>query len=311
MEKFDPGKAIFGVLTAKLSDNPEETTFSYVNPSGLNLFGENLLGRKVLNTLEDLLNSADSAQKTFKKLLSEETIIIEGTLNGKYVQYHSMFDKKSGYLQAAIMDTTENRRAQEGFEYTTGALSRAAEANDEDTGHHIVRINYYSGKLAWLLGLNKQFVDNISLLAQLHDVGKIHINPNILKKPDKLTDNEFEEMKQHTIYGAKIIGDHPRLALARQIALGHHEKYGGTGYPHNLSGEMIPLSARIVAIVDVFDALVSARPYKPSFDYDKTYRIMTEGDNRTDPKIHFDPKILKTFIENYHLFTQIHKDLKG
>lgn len=85
----------------------------------------------------------------------------------------------------------------------------------------------------------------------------------------------------------------------------------GTGYPHNLSGEMIPLSARIVAIVDVFDALVSARPYKPSFDYEKTYRIMTEGDNRTDPKIHFDPKILKTFTGNYQLFTQIHKDLKG
>lgn len=230
MEKFDSGKAIFGMLTAKLFDNPEETTFSYVNPAALKLFGGNLLGRKILDTLEDILNSADSAQETFKKLLAKETIIIEGNLNGKYVQYHSMYDEKSGHLQAAIIDTTESRRAQEGFEYTTGALSRAAEANDEDTGHHIVRINYYSGKLARLLGFNRQFVDNISLLAQLHDVGKIHINPNILKKPGRLTDKEFEEMKQHTIYGAKIIGDHPRLALARQIALGHHEKWDGAGY---------------------------------------------------------------------------------
>ncbi len=311
MEKFNTDKAIFGALAAKLSDNPEETTFSYVNPAGLKLFGENLSGRRVIDTLKDILGSEDSAKKTFQKLLSGESIILEGKLRGKYIQYHSIVDIKNRHLQTAIMDTTESRRAQEGFEYTTGALSRAAEANDEDTGHHIVRINSYSGKLARLLGLNKQFVDNISLLAQLHDVGKIHITPNILRKPAKLTEKEFEEMKQHTVFGAKIIGDHPRLALAHQIALGHHEKWDGTGYPHNLSGEMIPLSARIVSIVDVFDALVSARPYKPAFEYKATYRIMTDGDSRTNPKNHFDPKILKTFIENYDQFTKIHNDLKG
>jgi len=310
MEKFDPDMAIFGAIATRLSDNPEETTVSYANPAALKLYGSDLLGKKILDLLKDILGNADSAQQTFNKLLYDKNIVIEGKLNGKYVQYHSMFDTKNNHMQAAIMDTTSSRRAQEGFEYTTGALSRATEANDEGTGHHILRINYYAGELARLLELNKQFVDNISLLAQLHDVGKIHITPKILRKRGKLNHKEFEDMKQHTIYGAKIIGDHPRLALARQIALGHHEKWNGAGYPNGLSGEMIPLSARIVAILDVFDALASERPYKPAFNYKKAYQIMTKGDRLINPKIHFDPKILKIFLNNYHLFTEIHKDLK-
>ena len=311
MTRFDPDMAVFGTLAARLSDPLEETVFSYANPAALGLFGGRLVGRRILDVLTDILGSAEAAREAFERLRSQEPIIIEGKLADRHVQFHSIVEPKRGHLQAAIMDTTESRRAQEGFEYTAGALSRAAEARDEITGQHIVRVNHYSGTLARLLGQNEQFVADISLLAQLHDVGKIHIDPHLLRKPESLSSREFEEMKQHTIYGARIIGDHVRLSMAREIALGHHEKWDGTGYPDGLSAEMIPLSARIVTIVDVFDALVSERPHKPALNHEETYRLMTEGDDRIDPGTHFDPHALQAFLDNYHLFTQIHNDLAG
>ncbi len=310
MHRFNPDNAIFGALAATLDENPEESVFTYVNPAACELFGEALKGMKVVRFLEEILLSREKGRESFSEFLRNGSIILEGKFNCRDVQFHGMVESSSGHLQAAVMDTTESRRAQEGFEYTAGALARAAEVNDADTGTHIVRINAYSRKLAQLMNLEPRFVEAMGILPQLHDVGKIHTDPKILRKPGKLDSAEFEMMKQHTIFGAKIIGDHQRLSVARQIAIAHHEKWNGSGYPYGLSGEMMPLSARIVSVVDTFDALVSKRVYKPPIEYDRTFEIMTVGDEKTNPGADFSPTVHKVFLDNYDLFTGLHADLK-
>lgn len=180
------------------------------------------------------------------------------------------------------------------FIYTVEALARASEANDEDTGDHIVRINEYAKLLAETLGMEGDFVRRIHYSAQMHDVGKIHVHPDILKKPGPLTDAEFAAMKSHPLYGAQILGDSKRLEMAAEIALCHHEKFNGTGYPRGLQGEEIPISARIVALADVYDALRQERVYKPALSHDRAVEIIIWGDDRTDPSA-FDPRVLDAF----------------
>ncbi len=306
MARFDPEHAVLGILTADLADNPEDTVFSYINPTGLKILGDKIIHRKVIDLLRELLNSDEEARKAFAELIQKGSLVTEGALNGRTIQYHSIVKLQEKHLQVSVADTTESRRAREGFEYTVKALAKASEGNDEDTGKHVVRINEYSAELARILGQEQDFIDRIRLLAQLHDVGKIHISPSILKKSGSLTQTEFKEMKDHTIYGAEIIGTHPNLAMGREIALWHHEKWDGTGYPQGIFGSQIPLSARIVSIVDVFDALVSSRSYKEPFPYDQALDILSHGDDRLSPEKHFDPDVHHSFIENYHRFTGIH-----
>ncbi len=307
MIKYDPDNAVFCTIAADISDSREESIISYVNPAGISQFGEDLMGMPVATLFNEILCSDSGCSLALADLFKAGSVIIEGHFRGRDVQLHSMIDLETGLLQAAVMDTTESRRAMEGFEYTAGALARASEVNDDTTGVHIIRINAYAKRLSELLEEPCEFTEAVGMLAQLHDVGKIHISSEILKKPGLLTPEEFEEMKDHTTYGAKIIGDHPRLAVAKQIALGHHEKWDGTGYPGGLSGDMIPLAAQITAVVDVFDALVSKRPYKDALDFDRVYDIMSVGDERTRPDNDFSPRVLRVFLDNYKLFTEIYK----
>jgi HD-GYP domain-containing protein (c-di-GMP phosphodiesterase class II) len=182
-------------------------------------------------------------------------------------------------------------------------LAIISEAHDDATGKHIFRVGELAAFIAKKLNLDKEQVFNIKTFAPLHDIGKIFIPSEILNKPGNLNDAEWDLMKKHTIFGAKILDD-PYFDIAKKIALYHHEKYDGSGYPYGLKGDKIPIEASIVALVDVYDALRSKRSYKPEMDHNAAFEIITKGDNKTNPE-HFNPEVLKVFIENEYQIEKI------
>jgi putative two-component system response regulator len=173
-------------------------------------------------------------------------------------------------------------------------LCRAAEYKDENTGDHIKRMSHYASAVARKMGLNKQTVEDLLYTAPMHDAGKIGIPDHILLKPSKLNNKEWETMKQHTIVGAQILAGSGAkfIKLAETIALTHHERWDGSGYPKGLKGSKIPLIGRIAAIADVFDALTSKRPYRMQpFSLEEAFNYIKEGRGR-----HFDPKVVDAFF---------------
>ena len=217
---------------------------------------------------------------------------------------HKELHNYNGVLEQRVRERTAE--LQESYLETIFTMTRAAEYKDEDTGSHVQRISYYSRELARILGMDEDFIDKIFFASPMHDIGKIGIHDHVLLKPGSFLPDEWEAMKEHAEMGAKILGNSksPYLQMGAEIALNHHERWDGGGYPNGKRGEEIPLAARIMNICDIYDALRSKRPYKPAFDHQKAMHILTHGDGRTQPE-HFDPVIFSAFTQNHEAFRKI------
>ena len=204
---------------------------------------------------------------------------------------HLVLEDRKRLLENMVQEATLDVRARE--KETLYRLARAGEFRDSDTGNHILRMARYSRLIADVIGLSREEAETIELAAPLHDIGKIGIPDHILLKPARLTDGEALEMRAHPQIGYEILKESPStyLRMGALIALGHHEKFDGSGYPHGLVGDHIPLPARIVAVADVFDALTSIRPYKPAWTSAAAFDYL-QSQSRT----HLDPALVSAFL---------------
>jgi putative two-component system response regulator len=226
---------------------------------------------------------------------------------------HDLSLNMSSALEAEVVKKTAALRKALDFSRKTEfeislRLGKAAEFRDVETGMHIRRISEFSRLLGDLAGLSEKSCEILRYASPLHDVGKIGIPDRILLKPGRLDHSEFEIMKQHTLIGGQILSasdeHYPVIAAGQVIALQHHEKWDGTGYPEGLEREKIHVFGRVVMIVDVYDALRSKRPYKEPFSLKKTLSMMYEGAGTF-----FDPRLLKLFLDNVILFERIREQL--
>ncbi len=235
-------------------------------------------------------------------------------------QARALLEERADGLERQVIERTRELALMQ--DATIFSMAALAETRDPETGNHIHRTQHYVRILAERLRDHPRFrqhLDDHSIYllfksAPLHDIGKVGVPDHILLKPGKLTDEEFELMKLHTVYGRDVIlaaektlaksglvGESGSfLRFAREIAYGHQEKWDGSGYPQGLKGEAIPVSARLMAVADVYDALISKRVYKPAFPHDKAARIIREG-----ASAHFDPDVVAAFDEAETLFQEI------
>lgn len=183
-------------------------------------------------------------------------------------------------------------------------LGRASEFRDNETGYHVIRMSNYAATLARAAGLGDDFAEMMLHAAPMHDVGKIGIPDHILLKTDTLTEEEMAVIRKHPVFGAEILGryDSELMHMARTVALTHHEKWDGSGYPYGLKGEDIPIAGRIVAIADVFDALTSVRPYKQAWTTEKALAYLKAERGR-----HFEPRLIDHFVEMMPAINEIQR----
>jgi putative two-component system response regulator len=232
-----------------------------------------------------------------KRVLHMRYLLVERDhINTELQNSVRKLEQYSVELKKALIEVEE---AHDELEYayldTINRLVTAAEYKDEETGDHIVRMSSYSTLMAEKYGLSDETVKLIQYASPMHDIGKIGIPDQILLKPGRLTAEEFEIIKSHTTIGGKILADSKAdvLKLAHEIALTHHEKWDGSGYPRGLAGRDIPISGRIVGIADIFDALTSKRPYKEPYPVEVAVEII-----RSEQGIKLDPDLVDVFISN-------------
>jgi len=204
---------------------------------------------------------------------------------------HLALEDRRRLLEGMVVDATREVRERE--RETLFRLARAGEFRDAETGYHLIRMARYSRLIADAIGLSPEEAESIELAAPLHDIGKIGIPDHILLKPGRLDEREWSVMRAHPVIGHEILKDSASkyMRLGALIALGHHERFDGTGYPNGAAGEEIPLCARIVALADVYDALTSVRPYKPAWRGDEVLEYFHAQRGR-----HFDPQLVDAFL---------------
>jgi len=215
-----------------------------------------------------------------------------GKFEPKDVQYLTLAASYSGVALEAAQLNYEIEQTQKEIVYVMGEIG---ESRSKETGNHVKRVAEYSRLLALKCGLSEAEADLIKMASPMHDIGKVGIPDSILKKPGKLTDEEFAEMKTHTVIGYNLLKSSQRriIKAAAIISQQHHEKWCGTGYPQGLKGEEIHIYGRITAIADVFDALASDRCYKKAWDIDRVINLFKE-----ERGIQFDPRLVDVFLEN-------------
>ncbi len=248
------------------------------------------------------LGAVDFISKPFRPLLIKKRV-------------HNQLELKRHRDTLEIMVQQRTRELHLTQEVTFESLANLAETRDPETGGHIRRTQNYVRVLAERLESDSAYASELDettvymlhVSAPLHDIGKVGVPDHILLKPDKLTENEYIEMRKHTVYGRdallaaeKKLGSNSFLRLAREIAYGHHERWDGSGYPQGLSGLDIPLCARLMALADVYDALISKRVYKPPYPHSKAVQIISSGSGT-----HFDPVVVDAFMELNEIFRAI------
>ena len=250
------------------------------------------------------------------RIISSRYVALSGMLVFILIQAWLLARRAHRLLVAIEQKNDEVIRSRLG---TILGLAKLAEYRDEDTGSHLERISQYCCLLGSALidhpkyrnTVDQAYVEDLHYSSILHDIGKVWVKDSILLKPGRLTEEEFAHIRRHPVKGGDIIrtiegriGTPSYLRLGREIAYSHHEKWDGSGYPEGLKGENIPLSARIVAVADVYDALTSKRPYKPAFDHDEAVAIIREGRGS-----HFDPDLVDVFLKLGHRFDTVRRDL--
>lgn len=252
-----------------------------------------------------LMLTAQSAQEFVQRALkggARDYVTKPFDIHELLARVHNMLEvqmaEKFMRHQNEILEQKVKERTQEIYEtrmQVVRCLGLAAEYRDEETGLHIVRMSKMSVVMGKALDMNEEQCDLLLNASPMHDIGKIGIPDNVLLKPGKFEPHEWEIMKSHAQIGADILseGDSALMAMAAEIAISHHEKWNGSGYPNGLAGEDIPLVGRITALADVFDALTSVRPYKKAWTVEDSVALIKEESGK-----HFDPKLVEVFLES-------------
>ena len=287
-----PGMDGFQVA-AKLKSNPATEHIPVIMATSLDDRGAMLAG----------LNAGAEEFLTKPLDRTEMKVRVRNILRLK--EYSDMLSHYNTTLEQQVYERT--MRLRDSNMETIFALTRAAEYKDEDTTAHVRRIGSYSKHLAEMLGMDSEFIENIYYASPMHDIGKIGIADAILLKKGEHTPEEIATLKMHCTIGWEIlsVGKSSYMQMGAAIALGHHERWDGSGYPNGKKGDANPVSARIVNLCDVYDALRTKRHDRQAFDHETAVAIITRGDGKTRPE-HFDPEILEAFKRNAEAFREIY-----